>query len=81
MWAFVQDTYGSPDVLRLREIETPVIGDDELLVGVRAAGVDQGVWQLMVAPVVGRTFPVSEVPEAIRSLRDGRAHGTVVITV
>jgi NADPH:quinone reductase-like Zn-dependent oxidoreductase len=47
MKAIVQDRYGSPDVLQLREIETPVVGDDELLVRVHAAGVDQGVWHLM----------------------------------
>lgn len=47
MKAIVQDTYGSPDVLQLREIDTPVVGDDEVLVQVHAAGVDQGVWHLM----------------------------------
>ena len=44
MKAIVQDRYGSPDVLELREIERPVNGDDDVLVRVRAAGVDQGVW-------------------------------------
>jgi NADPH:quinone reductase-like Zn-dependent oxidoreductase len=34
-----------------------------------------------VTPVVDRTFPLSEVPEAIRYLRNGRARGKVVITV
>ncbi len=34
-----------------------------------------------IRPVVDRTFPLSEVPEAIRYLRDGRARGKVVITV
>jgi NADPH:quinone reductase-like Zn-dependent oxidoreductase len=34
-----------------------------------------------VTPVIDRTFPQSEVPEAIRYLRDGRALGKVVITV
>jgi NADPH:quinone reductase-like Zn-dependent oxidoreductase len=47
MYAVVQDTYGSPDVLELREIDKPVVGDDEVLVQVRAAGVDPGVWHLM----------------------------------
>jgi NADPH:quinone reductase-like Zn-dependent oxidoreductase len=47
MKAIVQDRYGSPDVLQLREIDPPVIGEDEVLVRVRAAGVDQGVWHLM----------------------------------
>jgi NADPH:quinone reductase-like Zn-dependent oxidoreductase len=47
MKAIVQHTYGSPDVLKLREIDTPEIGDDEVLVRVHAAGVDRGVWHLM----------------------------------
>lgn len=47
MKAIVQDAYGSPDVLELREIEKPEIADDEVLVRVRAAGVDRGVWHLM----------------------------------
>src|SRR5437879_3711146 len=45
--AIVQDTYGPPDVLKLREIDKPVAADDEVLVRVHAAGVDQGVWHLM----------------------------------
>ncbi len=47
MRAIVQDRYGEADVLRLEEIERPGIGADEVLVRVRAAGVDQGVWHLM----------------------------------
>jgi NADPH:quinone reductase-like Zn-dependent oxidoreductase len=47
MKAVVQDTYGSPEVLELREIDRPVVGDEDLLVRVRAAGVDPGVWHLM----------------------------------
>ena len=43
MKAIVQDRYGSPDVLELREIDRPVNGDDHMLVRVHAAGVDQGV--------------------------------------
>jgi NADPH:quinone reductase-like Zn-dependent oxidoreductase len=45
MKAIVQHTYGSSDVLELSEAEPPVIGkEEELLVSVRAAGVDPGVW-------------------------------------
>jgi NADPH:quinone reductase-like Zn-dependent oxidoreductase len=47
MKAIVQDTYGSPDVLELRDIDRPTAGDDQLLVRVHAAGVDPGVWHLM----------------------------------
>ncbi|MEV4184331.1 zinc-binding dehydrogenase [Streptosporangium canum] len=34
-----------------------------------------------VTPIVDRTYPLSEVPEAIRYLRGGHARGKVVITV
>lgn len=43
----MQDVYGSADVLELRDIDTPVIGDRDVLVRVRAAGVDPSVWHLM----------------------------------
>ena len=47
MKAIVQDVYGSADVLALRDIDRPSIGEKEVLVAVRAAGVDPGVWHLM----------------------------------
>jgi NADPH:quinone reductase-like Zn-dependent oxidoreductase len=34
-----------------------------------------------VTPVIDRTYPLSEVPEAIRYLEEGHARGNVVITV
>jgi NADPH:quinone reductase-like Zn-dependent oxidoreductase len=47
MKAIVQDEYGSTDVLEARDIDKPEIGEGEVLVQVRAAGVDRGVWHLM----------------------------------
>jgi NADPH:quinone reductase-like Zn-dependent oxidoreductase len=49
MKAIVQDEYGSApeEVLRLVEIDRPAIGDDEVLVQVRAASVDRGTLHLM----------------------------------
>jgi NADPH:quinone reductase-like Zn-dependent oxidoreductase len=47
MKAIVQDKYGSADVLELRDIDPPVIAADEVLLEVRAAGVEPGVWHLM----------------------------------
>jgi NADPH:quinone reductase-like Zn-dependent oxidoreductase len=47
MKAITQDRYGSPEVLSLRDIDEPAIGDDEVLVRVYAAGVDPGVWHVM----------------------------------
>jgi NADPH:quinone reductase-like Zn-dependent oxidoreductase len=41
MKAIVRDRYGLPDVLELREIDIPVAKDDEVLVRVRAASLNQ----------------------------------------
>ena len=62
MKAVVQDVYGSADTLRFEDIEMPVIGDDEVLVRVRAAGVDPGVWHLMT----GRPYLVRVMGMGVR---------------
>ena len=53
MKAIVQESYGLPDgVLRLREIDLPAAGDDDVLVRVRAASVHADVWHV----VTGRPY-------------------------
>jgi NADPH:quinone reductase-like Zn-dependent oxidoreductase len=47
MKAIVQDTYGPADVLELREIEKPEVGENDVLVRVRAAGSGPDVWHIM----------------------------------
>src|ERR671922_2165985 len=47
MKAIVQRRFGSPDVLRLEEVDKPVPREDEVLVRVRAAGVNIGDWHLL----------------------------------
>lgn len=47
MKAIVQDTYGSADVLQLREIDRPTASDEEVLVRVHAAGCGPDAWHLM----------------------------------
>lgn len=47
MKAITQDSYGSADVLDLRDIEMPRAGDHEVLVRVRAAGLARGVLHVM----------------------------------
>ena len=47
MRAIVQDRYGAPDVLALREIATPAVADDEVLVRVHAASVHPDVWHVL----------------------------------
>jgi len=47
MKAIVQDRYGSADVLEFKDIEEPVVGDDDVLIRVHAAGCGPDVWHLM----------------------------------
>lgn len=47
MKALTQDRYGSPEVLTLSDVEVPTAGHGEVLVRVRAAGVDAGVWHVV----------------------------------
>jgi len=47
MKAITFDRYGSPDVLRVEEVEEPVPRDDEVLVKVRAASVNPYDWHFM----------------------------------
>ena len=109
MRAIVQDVYGSADCLRLAQTGKPVIAAGEVLVQVRAAGVDRGTCHLMrgqpylmritskrqadlqalrqhieaghLTPIVGRTYSLPDVPEAIRHLESGHAQGKIAITV
>jgi len=71
MKAIVQDAYGSADVLELREIARPTIGTDDVLVQVRAAGVDPGVWHLMSGePYLVRTIGGLRKPKVPARGRD-----------
>src|ERR687885_717183 len=54
MKAIVRYEYGSSDLLELKDIDKPEIGDEEVLVRVHAAGVDRGVWHLMT----GLAYPI-----------------------
>jgi NADPH:quinone reductase-like Zn-dependent oxidoreductase len=65
MRAIVQDEYGAdPEaVLRLAEIAKPTIGDDEVLVHVRAASVDRGTWHVMA----GRPYLIRALGFGLRA--------------
>jgi NADPH:quinone reductase-like Zn-dependent oxidoreductase len=53
--AIVRDTYGSPDVLELTDIDKPEPGDDEVLLRVHAASVNPADWHILRgAPYIAR---------------------------
>ncbi|OLF15162.1 NAD(P)-dependent alcohol dehydrogenase [Actinophytocola xanthii] len=79
MKAIVHDEYGEAEVLTLAEVDRPEPGRGEVLVEVRAAGVDPGVWHLMAGlPYLVRTAT------GLRRPRDrvrGRDFAGVVVAV
>jgi NADPH:quinone reductase-like Zn-dependent oxidoreductase len=54
MKAAVYSRYGPPDVLQIRDVETPVPKDNEVLIRVRAASVNPLDWRIMR----GRPYPL-----------------------
>jgi NADPH:quinone reductase-like Zn-dependent oxidoreductase len=57
MRAIVQDRYGPSERWRLAEIAQPDIAGSEVLVKVRAAGMDRGTWHAMTGlPYLGRLY-------------------------
>ncbi len=47
MKALVYETYGTPEVLELRDVEVPTVGDDDILVRVHAASVNPLDWHFL----------------------------------
>jgi NADPH:quinone reductase-like Zn-dependent oxidoreductase len=66
MQAIVQDTYGSADALELREIPTPAVGADDVLVRVRAASVHPDVWHVLT----GRPYVLRVMGAGLRRPRN-----------
>jgi NADPH:quinone reductase-like Zn-dependent oxidoreductase len=67
MRAIVQEKYGTSEVLELRDIAKPEIGESDVLVRVRAAGINPGDWAIMgglpyiARPVYGLGKPKNRV--------------------
>jgi NADPH:quinone reductase-like Zn-dependent oxidoreductase len=68
MRAVLHDRYGTAEVLRLGRVPRPAVGDHDVLVEVRAAGLDRGTEHLIngkpyaVRLAVGLTRPSNPVP-------------------
>jgi NADPH:quinone reductase-like Zn-dependent oxidoreductase len=69
--AIVQDSYGSFDALRLEDIDPPAVGDDEVLVRVRAASVHPDIWHV----IAGRPYVLRLMGAGLRKPKN-RVPGT-----
>jgi NADPH:quinone reductase-like Zn-dependent oxidoreductase len=57
MKAIVYEGFGTPDILRYQDIEKPTLGDDEVVIKVRAASINPLDWKLMKGgPLLVRTL-------------------------
>ncbi len=75
MKAIVRRKYGSPDVLRLEETEKPAVGDDDVLIQVRAASVNPYDWHLIRGvPSPIRLMTGLRRPKEIRTGADVAGH-------
>jgi NADPH:quinone reductase-like Zn-dependent oxidoreductase len=75
MRAVVRDTYGSPDVLEVREVEKPALTDDGILVRVHAASLNRADWYTLTGMVVAR--PTTGLRRPKSRLLGGDFAGTV----
>jgi NADPH:quinone reductase-like Zn-dependent oxidoreductase len=68
MKAVVQDRYGPPEVLQLKEVEKPAVLDNGVLVLVKAAAVSTLDWQLLRLPLLARIALRAGVRKPKRSI-------------
>jgi hypothetical protein len=75
MKAITRDAYGAAGVLQLRDIAKPVIGALDVLLDVRAAGIDPGVWIFMTGrPLSVRPRRADSTAGVRRRRRGHRPH-------
>jgi NADPH:quinone reductase-like Zn-dependent oxidoreductase len=78
--AIVQDSFGPPEVLELREIDQPEPGDDEVLVRVHAASVNPADWYAMTGtpylarPQMGLRRPRTRLGLDLAGVVEGGLH-------
>lgn len=68
MKAISYNRYGSPDVLKCEEVRKLAVGDDEVLIRVRAAAVNPYDWHFMR----GEPYPVRIAAGGLRKPKDSR---------
>lgn len=75
MKAIVRERYGKPSVLELRDVDPPELGDEQVLVKVRATSINASEWYDVTGPYFSR--PMNGFLGPKRKLVTGEVAGTV----
>jgi len=75
MKAIVRERYGRPQVLELQDVDPPEVGDDQVLVRVRATSINASEWYDITGPYFAR--PMNGFLGPKRKLVTGDVAGTV----
>lgn len=75
MKAIVQTRYGSPDYLEVRDLDTPAIAPDQVLVRVHASSVNPAEWYRVMGPIFARVAEGLRKPK--RALIGGDLSGRI----
>ncbi|OON74195.1 zinc-binding dehydrogenase [Streptomyces tsukubensis] len=91
MKAITLRQYGGPEGPELTELPTPKIAPGEVLVRVKAAGVNPADWKVAalgalagsgkLSVVVDRAFPPAEAADAWRAVQEGHTRGQTVLDI
>jgi NADPH:quinone reductase-like Zn-dependent oxidoreductase len=65
MTAAVRDSFGSPDVVTIREVARPELEDDRVLVRVHAASVNRADWYNLTGPLMARPMMGLRRPKSL----------------
>ena len=84
MRAIIINSYGSPAVLRQTNIAEPQPGQDQLLIEVKAAGVNPIDWKIRkgnISVVLDKVYALEKAGEALEYIeKDHAARGTPIST-
>lgn len=80
MKAFIKEVYGGPKILKLEDIEKPVVKSGHLLIKVMDNSVNAADWHfLRIKLHISQVYSYMDIPEAIRYIEKMHTSDKVVM--